>query len=91
MKLELLKVNIKGVKWGGSTEVLKDGTLQVSKEDLLAFVADDDNLKSINADIALPGESIRIVPVKDVIEPRYKVEGSGQVFPGMVSDVESVG
>ncbi len=54
MKLELLKVSIKGVKWGGSTEVLKDGTLQVSKEDLLAFVADDDNLKSINADIALP-------------------------------------
>ncbi len=91
MKLELLKVNIKGVKWGGSTEVLKDGTLQVSKEDLLAFVADDDNLKSINADIALPGESVRIVPVKDVIEPRYKVEGSGQIFPGMVSDVESVG
>ena len=91
MKLELLKVSIKGVKWGGSTEVLKDGTLQVSKEDLLAFVADDDNLKSINADIALPGESVRIVPVKDVIEPRYKIEGGGQVFPGMVSDVESVG
>ena len=78
MKLELLKVSIKGVKWGGSTEVLKDGTLQVSKEDLLAFVADDDNLKSINADIALPGESVRIVPVKDVIEPRYKIEGGGR-------------
>ena len=85
MKLELLKVSIKGVKWGGSTEVLKDGTLQVSKEDLLAFVADDDNLKSINADIALPGESVRIVPVKDVIEPRYKIEGGGQVLRSAIA------
>ncbi len=91
MKLELLKVNIKGVKWGGSTEVLKDGTLQVDREDLLAFVADDENLKSIKAEIALPGESVRIIPVKDAIQPRYKIEGGGQVFPGMVSDVESVG
>ncbi|MDD4160791.1 MAG: glycine/sarcosine/betaine reductase component B subunit, partial [Synergistaceae bacterium] len=50
-----------------------------------------ENLKSIKADLAMPGESVRIVPVKDAIQPRYKIEGSGQVFPGMVSDVESVG
>ena len=34
---------------------------------------------------------MRITPVKDAIQPRYKIEGCGQVFPGMVSDVESVG
>ena len=28
-----------------------------------------------------PGESVRITPVKDVIEPRVKVEGRGGVFP----------
>ena len=31
------------------------------------------------------------MPVKDVIQPRYKIEGKGQVFPGMISDVETVG
>ena len=91
MKLELMKVDVKSVGWGDRTEVLKDGTLKVNKEEFLAHVADGENLKSIGAEIALPGESVRITPVKDVIQPRYKVEGSGQVFPGMISDVESVG
>ncbi len=91
MKLELMKVNVKSVGWGDRTEVLKDGTLKVNKQELLAYVADEDNIRSIKADIALPGDSVRIVPVKDVVQPRYKIEGGGQVFPGMVSDVESVG
>ena len=39
----------------------------------------------------MPGESVRIIPVKDVVEPRWKIEGKGQVFPGMLSDVETVG
>ncbi len=91
MKLELMKVIVKSVGWGDKTEVLKDGTLVVNKKELLEFVADEDNLKRIDAEVALPGEKVRIVPVKDVIEPRYKTEGGGQVFPGMVSDVESVG
>ena len=91
MKLELMKVDVKSVGWGDRTEVLKDGTLKVNKEEFLAHVADGENLKSIGAEIALPGESVRITPVKDAIQPRYKVEGIGQVFPGMISDVESVG
>ena len=91
MKLELMKVNVKSVGWGDRTEVLKDGTLKVNMQDLLANAADEDNFMSIKADIALPGESVRIVPVKDVVQPRYKIEGGGQVFPGMVNDVESVG
>jgi glycine reductase len=39
----------------------------------------------------MPGESTRIIPVKDVIEPRWKIDGKGQVFPGLISDVETVG
>ena len=91
MKLELMKVIVKSVSWGDRTEILKDGTLKVNKKELLEHVSDEENLKSIDAEIALPGESVRITPVKDAIQPRYKVEGGGQVFPGMVSDVESVG
>lgn len=91
MKLELLKAHVKNIAWGDRTVLLKDGTLQVSKEELLSQVNDPELFKSVNADMARPGESTRIVPVKDVIEPRCKVEGGGEVFPGMISDVESVG
>ena len=48
-------------------------------------------VKDFGFDIAKPGESVRITPVKDVIEPRVKVEGSGGVFPGVISKVETVG
>lgn len=91
MKLELLKAHVSGIAWGAKTALLSDGTLQVNKEELLKAVEDTEHFASIDADMARPGESVRIVPVKDVVEPRYKVEGSGQVFPGMISDVETVG
>ena len=34
-------------------------------------------------EIARPGESVRIWPVRDVIEPRIKVEGPGVCYPGI--------
>ena len=91
MRLDLLKACVKEIEWGKTTELSDDGTLYVAKDELLAVAADSENFKSISADMARPGEKTRIVPVKDAIEPRYKVEGSGQVFPGMISDVEPVG
>lgn len=91
MKLELLKAHVNGIVWGDRTELIKNGTLNVNKKELLEFIADGENFRSVDADIARPGESVRIVPVKDVIEPRSKAEGIGEVFPGMISDVETVG
>lgn len=51
----------------------------------------DDRIKSVNVDIARPGESVRIAPVKDVIEPRVKVFGEGSIFPGILNKVKTVG
>ncbi len=91
MKLELHRLSIKSLKFGDNTG-FKDGTLTVNKAELLEMISEDPLLgKNIDVDIAMPGEKTRIIPVKDVIEPRWKIEGSGQVFPGMVSDVETVG
>ena len=91
MKLELLKAHVKDITWGDKTELTKDGTLLVNKKELLETIADADNFKTADADMTRPGEKVRIVPVKDVIEPRCKTEGTGEVFPGMISDVEPVG
>ena len=91
MKLELQKAKVKNIAWGDKTALLADGTLQINKEEFIAAAADSEHFKTLDADLARPGESVRVCPVKDVIEPRYKTEGSGQVFPGMLSDVETVG
>ena len=90
MKLELHRVKIHKLAWGKETSA-RDGLLTVNKEELLTMLRKDERLAKVDLDFASPGESVRILPVKDVVEPRYKMEGPGGVFPGMVSDVETVG
>lgn len=90
MRLEIGNIFIKDVEFGTETKV-KEGVLYVNKQELMSFIGEDERLKSINIDIAKPGEETRILPVKDVIEPRVKVEGSGGIFPGFISKVDMVG
>jgi sarcosine reductase len=90
VKLELHKLHVKSLAWGAKTGV-KDGILSISKEEVLELVRADANFLNVDVEIALPGESTRIIPVKDVVEPRCKIEGGNGVFPGMISDVDTVG
>lgn len=90
MRLELGNIFIKDVQFGSKTKV-ENGTLYVNKDEIIQLVSEDEHIKSVDVELARPGESIRITPVKDVIEPRVKVEGSGGIFPGMVSKVDTVG
>ena len=90
MRLELGYVHIKDVQFGSETKV-ENGVLYVNKEELISIISEDEHLASVDVDIARPGESVRITPVKDVIEPRVKVEGPGGVFPGILSKVDVVG
>ena len=90
MHLELGHILIKDVQFGDQTAI-KDGVLFVNKEELINLIKEDEHLSKVDVEIAKPGESIRITPVKDVIEPRVKVEGPGGIFPGTLSKVETVG
>ena len=90
MRLELGHVLIKDVQFGNETK-FENGVLFVNKEELVNLVMEDDHIESVSVDIARPGESVRITPVKDVVEPRVKVEGPGGVFPGILSKVQTVG
>ena len=85
MKLELGKIFIKDIRFDDKTHV-KDGVLYVNKEEVEKLVLEDDKLTGCHVDIAKPGESVRITPVKDVIEPRVKVSG-GEIFPGVIGKV----
>ena len=90
MKLELGKITIKDIQFAEKSEI-KDGVLYVSKDDLREVALSEEKIKAADFEVAKPGESVRITPVKDVVEPRIKVEGRGGVFPGFVSGVDTVG
>ena len=94
MKLELGYIQIKDIQFSKECKV-ENGTLYVDPDAVKAYLYEDDDVKAwvkdFGFDIAKPGESVRITPVKDVIEPRVKVEGPGGVFPGVISKVETVG
>lgn len=90
MNLELATYPVTKVRWSDRT-AYRDGHLQIDKQELLSIVLDDKKIVSADLDIALPGEETRIVNVRDVVEPRIKVAGSGCVFPGILGPVDAVG
>ena len=90
MRLELGKIHITGLEAGDKTRVEK-GTLYINREELQKAILEDDKIKSVQVEFAYPGEETRITPVKDVIEPRVKVSGGGEIFPGSLGKVDPVG
>ena len=94
MKLELGFIQINDIQFSKECKV-ENGTLYVDPEAVRAFVYEEDDVRDwvaeMQFDIARPGESVRITPVKDVIEPRVKVHGPGGLFPGVISKVDTVG
>lgn len=90
MKLELRRIHIKDIQLGEETKVI-DGVLTVSSNDLINKLKEDENVKEVKVDLARPGEKVRIIPVKDVIEPRVKIEGEGNGFPGVSTKIAQLG
>jgi len=90
LRLELGEILINDVQFSDVCKVEK-GILYVNKEEISALVLEDEHIKSVTVDLARPGEEVRITPVKDVIQPRVKVEGNGGIFPGVMTEVETVG
>lgn len=72
--LELRKIQIRDIVISDRDRI-EDGILYFNPESLAQVIKEDKRIKKVSFDIARPGESVRIVPVKDVIEPRAKVEG----------------
>ena len=90
MQLNLGYITIEDIAFGMVSKI-EDAVLYVNKDELVSLIMKDGRFKSVSLDIAHPGESVRITPVKDVIEPRVKVDGPGGMFPGVLSPVDTVG
>lgn len=90
MRLEIGNILIKDIQFADKTKV-ENSVLFINKDEMIKEIHTDDKIASVDLDIAKPGESVRITPVKDVIEPRVKVAGNGGIFPGFLSKVDQVG
>jgi sarcosine reductase len=91
MALELGRIPIEEIRWGRATRI-EEKVLHIQREELIErTLGGDARITSMDVDLAIPGQSVRIIPIKDVIQPRVKVEGSGGIFPGLVSGIEKVG
>ena len=82
MYLEMGTFPVTRVSFGARTHY-DNGHLEVDKSAVLDAVYRDPRIASADLEVAYPGESVRIWPVRDVIEPRIKVEGPGIVYPGV--------
>ncbi|WP_455597058.1 glycine/sarcosine/betaine reductase component B subunit [Cloacibacillus porcorum] len=90
MKLDFKTLNIKGLEWGKKTTV-SDGVLYINPIEAVVACGTHPYIENITLHIARPGESVRIMPVKDVIEPRCKTSEEGAMFPGFVGELRQAG
>ncbi|MCL2856046.1 MAG: glycine/sarcosine/betaine reductase component B subunit [Defluviitaleaceae bacterium] len=91
MKLEVGYINITDIQFGNECKVANN-VLHVNQDCLKELILSDARIAEVSFDIARPGESVRITPVKDVIEPRTKVGCDEMgIFPGILNKVKTVG
>ncbi len=90
MKLQLGYIDINDIQFDENPRI-ENGVLYVNPDALVELVLQDELIKDARFEIAKPGESVRITPVKDVIQPRVKVEGEGGIFPGVIAKETTVG
>ncbi|MFQ5852986.1 MAG: glycine/sarcosine/betaine reductase component B subunit [Candidatus Binatia bacterium] len=90
MRLELADFPVTQVFLGNEFRY-DSGTLEVDQEELTRNIRQDRRVKDATLAVVVPGEKVRVTGVRDVVEPRFKVRGKGQVFPGILSPVAPVG
>ncbi|HJX10905.1 MAG TPA: glycine/sarcosine/betaine reductase component B subunit, partial [Candidatus Binatia bacterium] len=90
MRLELADFPVKEIRLG-RTFRYQDGLLEVDGPALEAIILRDGRIAAAALAVVRPGDKVRITGVRDLVEPRVKVSGNGQVFPGILGPVEAVG
>ena len=90
MPLELADFPVDDLRFGGALPY-SGRTLEVDEAELVEVASRDPRILSAGLDIVRPGERVRVTGIRDIVEPRVKVDGGGQVFPGITNPVISVG
>ncbi|MGI6142828.1 MAG: glycine/sarcosine/betaine reductase component B subunit [bacterium] len=87
MKLKLRKFKVEDIHFADQT-AFRGGVLSINREELGALLAEDPTFKKVDIELARPGESVRILQVADIVEPRARLEGGD--FPGILSKTVNI-
>lgn len=90
VELEFNYIDIEDIVFADKTCV-EGKRLLVCRQEVIDLVLQEPKIESVKLDIALPGESTRILSVKDVIEPRVKLDKHGKYFGGVLRPVDNTG
>jgi glycine reductase len=90
MRLELADFPVREIRLGKSFRYDK-GALDVDRSAIVDLILRDQRVEEADVEVVHPGEKTRVTGIRDVVEPRWKVSGNGQVFPGTLTAMESVG
>ena len=61
----------------------RDGVLEIDADALLAEILRDPRILGADLRLLRPGERVRLVNLRDLIEPRIKIDGPGVCYPGI--------
>src|SRR6266540_142443 len=90
MKLEIAEFPVSKIRLGHRFSY-ENQILDVDEGALIDLTQEDPRITDATLAVATPGEKTRVTGIRDIVEPRHKVSGNGQVFPGVLSAVENVG
>ena len=90
MRLEMSEFPIRQLRLGNAFSY-RSGTLEVDQEELVRVVLQDHRIGDARFEKVVPGERVRVTGIRDVVEPRVKVDSAAQVFPGTTGPVIGVG
>ena len=90
MRLELADYPVAEIRLGRKLEY-RAGTLEVDQPALQETILRDGRIAEVSLAVVCPGDRARITGIRDIVEPRVKASGNGQVFPGILGPVEAVG
>ena len=90
MRLELADYPVREIRPGGKFSY-QSGVLEIDASALSDMILRDVRILEASLSVVRPGDKVRITGIRDVVEPRVKVSGNGQVFPGILGPVKPVG
>ena len=90
MKLDVAEFPVREIRLGSSYRYER-GKLTVDRDDLMRIVLRDERITEARFETVEPREHARITGIRDIVEPRTKLSGDAQVFPGTIGPVVGVG
>ena len=90
MRLELADYPVAEIRLGRKFSY-QGGVLEIDAPALSDMMLRDGRIREASLAVVRPGEKVRVTGIRDIVEPRVKISGTGQVFPGILGPVEPVG